>query len=602
MVEIENLSKKYGESSILKGFSHQFGDCGITCILGASGSGKSTLFNLLAGFDNDYKGEILVDGKNLAALSKEELSDYRKHWVGFVFQEYNLLSGYTVLENILLAAELSCIDDDQNKAWALGMLERLGIREKTNEKTENLSGGQKQRVAIARALAGNPKLILADEPTGALDRNAANEIMTLLSELAVERPVFIITHDKKICDFADEVITIEDGKCKVLKEVADKVQSDAIHKTSSGTVSISMLKRAIQNLRVHFKRFLGISLAVTVAVCAMLLSFSSQNIIDDKIRSYEEKNTALTWGQVVTGKDSNAKRLRSLLNQSSQVQYYYVQYNVAESNISLGEKAVSLPAKAFGGIATESMNIGVMPRDGEISITPSLAKQFVEDIRTLIGKEITFVCGEFTKKLMISGIFNGSFDDYYLDASTEQELYQALQTKENPVSIAYKVNGFNQVLEAEKLLLDEGFTPITASKQVESLKTAFEKLQTLFVVVSVFIAAISLFICITLLMKTAQMRAREMGLLMALGYQGNQIKKMLFYESLLTSALSVLTTVLLSLVLIAVPGVLYSPVVITPLQFGLSICGTWLLVWLTTTFSNAKLLKTDPATALDNNI
>lgn len=598
MIEIKNLSKKYGKSAVLDGFSHKIGNRGITCLLGVSGSGKSTLLNLLAGFDREYSGEIIVARQNIAELSAEELSDYRKHSIGFVFQEYHLLSGYTVLQNILLAADLTCKDEEQNKVWALQLLERLGIKEKAHEKTENLSGGQKQRVAIARALAGNPKLILADEPTGALDRNTANEIMTLLAEIAQERPVLIITHDKKICDFADEVITIEDGICKVLKEGENGGQQAVTASQRITGTTPSMPKRAFHNFRVHSRRFLGISLAVSIAVCAVLMSFSSQNIIDDKICSFEEKNTAFACGQVVLGEDDTPQRLLSKLEQSSQVQSYYAQYLVSESNLSFGDQSVALPQKSFGSIAAESMNLGVMPQDGEIAITPSLAKPFVEDIRTLIGKEITFLCGDFSKKLTVSGIYNGSFDDYYLDATTEQELYKALQTKEKPVSVAYKVNGFQEVLEVEEQLVKEGFAPITASKQVESLKIAFEKLQTLFVVVSVFIVVISLFFCIMLLMKTARMRAGEMGLLMALGYHGKQIQKMLFYESLLLSALSVLITVLVSLLLTVASGILFTPVIITPMQFILGICGTLILVWLAIAFSNGKLLKIDPVTAL----
>lgn len=200
MIEIKDLTKKYGSQVVLDGFSHEFGGHGITCLLGASGSGKSTLLNLLAGFDREYSGDIIVAGQNIANLSEEALSDYRKRTIGFVFQEYHLLTGYTVLENILLAAELACQDEAKNKEWALSLLRRLGIEEKADEKTENLSGGQKQRVAIARALAGDPKLILADEPTGALDRKTADEIMGILSEIAQERTVLIITHDQKICD------------------------------------------------------------------------------------------------------------------------------------------------------------------------------------------------------------------------------------------------------------------------------------------------------------------------------------------------------------------------------------------------------------------
>ena len=164
MIALNRISKKYGSQTVLDGFSHTFGNQGITCLLGASGSGKSTLFNLLAGFDRDYSGKILVDGQDLSQLSEDALCDYRKHTIGFVFQEYHLLPGDTVLENILVASELACKDNARNREWALSLLRRLNMEEKANEKIENLSGGQKQRVAIARALAGNPGLILAMNP------------------------------------------------------------------------------------------------------------------------------------------------------------------------------------------------------------------------------------------------------------------------------------------------------------------------------------------------------------------------------------------------------------------------------------------------------
>ena len=254
------------------------------------------------------------------------------------------------------------------------------------------------------------------------------------------------------------------------------------------------------------------------------------------------------------------------------------------------------PTKQFSSISTESMNIGVMPRDREIAITPSLAKQFAQDIRTLIGKEIVFTCGNFSKKVQISGIYSGSFDDYYLDAKTEQELYTALQGKGSPVSVTYQVKGFDEVLEVEAQLAEQGITPITASKQVKSLKETFAQLQTLFVIVSAFIVVIALIICGILLMKMAQMRSCEMGLFMALGYHRTQIQQMLLWESLLLSALSVLTTGLISLLLTVLSGIL--PILITSLQFVLSICGTIFLVWFITAIANAKLLRTDPAKAL----
>lgn len=596
MIELNNISKKYGDQIVLDGFSYTFGENGITCLLGASGSGKSTLLNLLAGFDREYSGKILVDGQALSELSDEDLCEYRKHTIGFVFQEYHLLTGYTVLENILLAAELTCQDNAKNREWALSLLRRLNIEEKANEKIENLSGGQKQRVAIARALAGNPQVILADEPTGALDRKTADEIMAILSEIAKQSPVLIITHDRKICDYADEVVTIEDGKRRVWKEAKKQAVTVLMQKEALPDVPVSMFKRALHNFKTHLKRFLGVSLAVTIAVCAILMSFSSQNIIEEKINHFEQKNTAFSWGQILLKENDKVEDVLSLLERSPDIQQYYIQYPVPECKIEFGGHSLSVSPKQFGSISNESMNIGVMPRDGEIAITPSLAKQFAQDIRTLIGKEIVFSCGNFSRKLQISGIYSGSFDDYYLDAKTEQELYGTLQGDESPVSVTYQVNGFDEVLEVVAQLTEQGIVPITAAKQVESLKETFLQLQTMFILVSVFIVVIALTISGMLLMKLARMRSGEIGLLMALGYHRGQIQKMLLWESLLLSSLSALTTTLFALLLTTLSGIL--PVHIAPLQFAGSICGTVLLVWFITAIANAKLLRTDPAKAL----
>ena len=326
------------------------------------------------------------------------------------------------------------------------------------------------------------------------------------------------------------------------------------------------------------------------------MSFSSQNIIEEKINHFEQKNTAFSWGQILLKENDTVEDVLSLLERSPDIQQYYIQYPVPECKIEFGGHSLSVPPKQFGSISNESMNIGVMPRDGEIAITPSLAKQFAQDIRTLIGKEIVFSCGNFSRKLQISGIYSGSFDDYYLDAKTEQELYGTLQGDESPVSVTYQVNGFDEVLEVVAQLTEQGIVPITAVKQVESLKETFMQLQTMFILVSVFIVVIALTISGMLLMKLARMRSGEIGLLMALGYHRGQIQKMLLWESLLLSSLSALATTLFALLLTTLSGIL--PVHIAPLQFAGSICGTVLLVWFITAIANAKLLRTDPAKAL----
>ena len=177
MIQVKNLRKKYDHSLILDDTNFTFPNKGLVCLLGASGCGKSTLLNMIAGFDSDYSGDITVCGTSISKMNADELCAYRRDNIGFIFQNYHLLSGYTVLENIMLHCELNSLDEQSNVENAKELLNKLGISEKANEKIENLSGGQKQRVAIARALISNPSIILADEPTGALDRSNSNEIM-----------------------------------------------------------------------------------------------------------------------------------------------------------------------------------------------------------------------------------------------------------------------------------------------------------------------------------------------------------------------------------------------------------------------------------------
>lgn len=174
MVEIKNLTKKYSDNIILENCDFSFPDTGLVCLLGASGSGKSTFLNLIAGFDSDYSGEINFCGHFLNKMNADELCEYRRDNIGFVFQNYCLITGYSVLENILLPCELHQSEKQTNESKAKELLQRVGLAEKADEKVENLSGGQKQRVAIARALINSPKLILADEPTGALDRTTSS--------------------------------------------------------------------------------------------------------------------------------------------------------------------------------------------------------------------------------------------------------------------------------------------------------------------------------------------------------------------------------------------------------------------------------------------
>ena len=211
-LEIKNLRKSFGKNGsyveVLKGITTTVEKGEMCVIQGASGSGKSTLLNCIGGLDTPDSGGVTVDGKEIVGLKPEALSDYRRDYLGFIFQFYNLVPNLTVKENVEVCGYLS------PEPMAMAMLfEVLGLTEHQNKFPSQLSGGQQQRCAIARALVKNPKLLLCDEPTGALDSKTAKDILILMEKInqTFGTTMIIITHNNAIKDMVHRVITIKDG-------------------------------------------------------------------------------------------------------------------------------------------------------------------------------------------------------------------------------------------------------------------------------------------------------------------------------------------------------------------------------------------------------
>ena len=186
----------------------------VQLLMGPSGSGKTTLLSILGGILSPTGGEVNLLGTNITQLSKRQLAKFRLHNIGFIFQGFNLFDALTATENIVVALKMRGIRPRQARQEALYWLEQVGLGDKANHLPKNLSGGQKQRVAIARALAGNPPLIMADEPTAALDSHSGHVVIEMLCKLAKEsdRTVLMVTHDPRIKDVADHITYLEDGK------------------------------------------------------------------------------------------------------------------------------------------------------------------------------------------------------------------------------------------------------------------------------------------------------------------------------------------------------------------------------------------------------
>ncbi len=230
ILEVKNLVKTYGKGdSLVKAvddISFKVEEGEFVAIIGASGSGKSTLLHMIGGVDNATSGEIIVDGENIAKYNADKLAIYRREKVGIIYQFYNLIPVLTVSENITLPVDLANKKPDQE--YLKELIDTLGLKERANHLPNQLSGGQQQRVAIGRALFNHPKLILADEPTGNLDKKSGDEIVKLLKTAneKYHQTIILVTHDLNIAEKANRIITVEDGKIIKEEKHEDSDQSD----------------------------------------------------------------------------------------------------------------------------------------------------------------------------------------------------------------------------------------------------------------------------------------------------------------------------------------------------------------------------------------
>ncbi|MCB5954945.1 ATP-binding cassette domain-containing protein [Enterococcus sp. CWB-B31] len=346
MLQVKDIKKSYttGEFTqvALNGVNINFRENEFVAILGQSGSGKTTLLNIIGGLDQYDSGDLIINGKSTKNFKQGEWDAYRNNSVGFIFQSYNLITHLSILDNVEMGMTLSGVSASEKKKRALEVLEKVGLKEHTHKKPNQLSGGQMQRVAIARALANDPDIILADEPTGALDTETSTQIMDLVKEIADDKLVIMVTHNPELAEeYADRIINFRDGHVVNDSNPYEEYEEDHNYQLKKTSMSYwTALKLSGKNIATKKWRTGLTAFAASIGIIGIALILSLSNGFQKQIDLFQ--NDALSEYPIIVSKQAmnmDEEALKEMRSNSPTSSKEYadtdevVLYNPEESNI-----------------------------------------------------------------------------------------------------------------------------------------------------------------------------------------------------------------------------------------------------------------------------
>lgn len=299
MLQCKNIVKEYysGDEIVhaVNGLSVTFRDNEFVSILGPSGCGKTTFLNIIGGLDQYTSGDLIINGKSTKEYTDKDWDTYRNHRIGFIFQSYNLIMHQSVLKNVEMSLTLSGVPKEERKKRAIAALEKVGLKDQINKKPTQMSGGQMQRVAIARALVNDPEIVLADEPTGALDSETSVQIMELLKEIARDRLVIMVTHNPELAErYSTRIVRLKDGKMisdsMPVEEVKEEAKEQKLKRPSMSLWTA--LSLSFNNLMTKKGRTLLTSFAGSIGIIGIGLIMSLSNGVQDYITRVENDTMA----------------------------------------------------------------------------------------------------------------------------------------------------------------------------------------------------------------------------------------------------------------------------------------------------------------------
>lgn len=564
-LRIANLKKSYRVSrtetqQVLRGINVEFKRGEFVAVLGESGCGKSTFMNILGGLDQDYTGSIVLDGEFLKDYSEKKLDDYRKSRVGLIFQNYNLISHMSVHENIEVAMTMSNIDRAERKARTQEILAQVGLSEYADKLPNQLSGGQRQRVAIARALANTPEILLADEPTGALDKDSAEQVIQILKKIAESgKLVIVVTHSQKVASACSRILTIDDGVIKSdVKQYAVTTKTTKAQTAKIQNIGLKELfKLAYSNILQTKKRSLLVSVGMSIGIAAVILVFCLSN----GITGYVDKQLASSMNalqmQVVSEASISSNRIEDI-EELEGVDYVAEGTYVRMSSFydyGGDEGTIMLLSSAYDALDRD-LTAGEICEDGEILISEAFAKNLynnsTDEAQELVGTQIDITFGGHTTAFIISGVYedNSDYADYacaYVTKNNLSSMYEkADKTLRTNILYVYVVDT-SYITSVKESIEAMSYTVSRDDSTVETLLGYVDlgtKVLTGFALISIAVSAIMIFI---VTYTSVVERTKEIGVLRAVGGRKKDVTLLFILESAMIGAFAGLIAVVFSL-------------------------------------------------------
>ena len=558
MLELKNVCKKY-DRDVLKKINLKFGNKGLICLVGESGSGKTTLLNIIGGLEQPDSGKVIFNGNNIKNIDS---SFYSNQLVSFINQNYNLIDKYTVLENILLPIELRRIRSPCNVNKILKM---LGIYSLKNKKVVSLSGGEKQRVAIARCIVQNTRVILADEPTGALDSENAYSVMRILKNLSKQKLVIVVTHNIELANsFADNIIKITDGKiCSKLKVINKNKYSKIKCNRKIKLSFIKLVKYAIKNLNNKLLRNILTIVAFTIGLLSLgivlsiktgfnkeldLLNKSSffnyplviskNNYVDNFNNKVENKNGVnVKKGSFVTNEIDD-----KLINLVNSIDKKYVNGITYYRDIDYEFKNISYvnPSNNYfyivSGRMPENKNEVLILYDEEDSISDKLYNYLDVANNGLINN--VFKVND--KELIITGIVKSN-NDYF--KSLSGILYSNDLFDNEITDIYIYANNLKAKNKIKDLLKDYEIFD-NAEEVVNLTKKMVDGISLVLILFSVISLIVSMIMIFVISYISVMERSKDIGIYKSIGFRSKDIKNLFIVENLILGMCSFYLTMI----------------------------------------------------------